>query len=127
MERVLVVDDEEFIAEIITMLVEELSYQAITASNGMDALNKLHSYFPKPALVISDVMMPRMNGLELTRAIKNDNHYRAIPVILMSAAGCPNEPHLADYFLEKPFDLDPVAKLIEHIIGARAYSDYASA
>lgn len=112
MARVLVVGDEDVLVEMVAILLEELGYQPITATNGREALAALAAGPEPPVLIIADVMMPRMNGLELARAVKADPQLRGVPVILMSAAGRPRDDQAADGFIHKPFDLDMLAELI---------------
>jgi two-component system, sensor histidine kinase and response regulator len=115
MRTVLIVDDEDVLVEMLSLLVEDLGFRPLTASNGQDALSLLFNLRELPMLVLSDVMMPKMSGVDLTRHLKVDPKLQHIPVILLSAAGCPKDSHLADYFINKPFDMDDLAKLIEHI------------
>lgn len=86
MAKVMVVDDEDVLLEMLATLIEDLGHQAITATNGQEALALLSSTRESPALVLSDVMMPRMNGVDLARAIKTHPDFQSIPVLLMSAA-----------------------------------------
>jgi two-component system, OmpR family, response regulator VicR len=123
MARVLVVDDEDVLAEMVATLLEELGYQAMTATNGQEALDALEGADEPPALIIADVMMPRMSGSELARALKAHPRLRHVPVILISAAGRPRDDQAADAFLHKPFDLDTLAELIEQ--HARPQSEHS--
>ena len=116
MAKVMIVDDEDVLLEMIVLLIEELGYQAVLATNGQEALAFLSHQSELPALIISDVMMPRMNGVELARAIKTTPGWNTIPIILMSAAGRPRANHVADSFLAKPFELDTLAALIENYV-----------
>ncbi len=116
MAKILVVDDEDSLAEMIGMLVEDLGYQPLYAYNGHEALNCLAQEPQLPDLIISDVMMPQMNGLELVRSLKKHPSYRAIPIILMSAAGAPAEFAQSITFIHKPFDLDLLGDLIEALL-----------
>jgi two-component system sensor histidine kinase/response regulator len=113
MATVLVIDDEDVLLEMIATLIEEAGHRALTATNGAEALDLLHMEKEPPALIVSDVMMPRLNGIELARVIKNDAKLRYVPVILMSAAGRPSHENSADDFLHKPFDLDVLESLIQ--------------
>jgi CheY-like chemotaxis protein len=114
MANVLIVDDEDVLLEMIAALIEEAGYHALIATNGREALSLLQTVPNPPALIISDIMMPHINGVELTRILKNDSRYVHVPVILMSAAGRPSESAIADHFLGKPFDLDRLMSVIAH-------------
>ena len=116
MAKILVVDDEDSLAEMIGMLVEDLGYEALYAYNGREALNCLAHQQTLPNLIISDVMMPQMNGLELVRTLQKHPTYQTIPVILMSAAGAPAEFSQSIAFIHKPFDLDLLGDMIERFL-----------
>ena len=113
MSRVLVVDDENALLTMVAELVEDLGHQPLLATNGQEALNSLRAAVQAPALVITDIMMPCMNGIALAETLKCDPQLRDIPIILMSAAGRPVGSRVADHFLAKPFDLNVLADLIE--------------
>lgn len=114
MVSVLIVDDEDVLLEMIATLMEEAGYAPLEATNGREALAVLDAAPETPAVVISDIMMPHIGGIELTKRLKSDPRYRHVPIILMSAAGRPPESNIADYFLYKPFDLDGLIELVNH-------------
>lgn len=117
---VLIAEDEEPIAQAIAYIVEDLGYTAAIAIHGKQALELARA--SRPALVITDLMMPQMTGAELIRAIHDDAsrlHYRAPPIILMSAAGRQYVDSVgADAFLPKPFDVSQVEALLDHYLHA---------
>jgi CheY-like chemotaxis protein len=113
MARVLVVEDEDALLCMVAELIEDLGHEPVLATDGGEALETLHSASSPPALIITDVMMPRMNGIALIETIKRDMRLRTVPVIMMSAAGRPTGSSVADHFIAKPFDLNMLAKLIE--------------
>ncbi len=117
---VLIAEDEEPIAQAIAYIVEDLGYTAAIAIHGKQALELAR--INRPALVITDLMMPQMTGAELIRAIRDDAsrlHYRAPPIILMSAAGKQYVDSVgADAFLPKPFDVSQVEALLDHYLHA---------
>ncbi|MHB1133968.1 MAG: response regulator [Chloroflexota bacterium] len=110
MARVLVVDDEEYIVDLLSLLLEDDGHEPLRAFNGREALNVMRR--ERPALVIADVMMPLMDGEQLVRAIKEDPQLSKVPVILMSALGNLRRRALADDFIAKPFDLELVRQAI---------------
>jgi|SRR5580658_577318 CheY-like chemotaxis protein len=81
---VLVVEDDFSSLEVLVMLMREEGLQVITASDGEEALERLATE-PGVALVVTDYMMPKLNGIELCRKMRADERFRSIPVILMSA------------------------------------------
>ncbi len=111
MAKVLVVDDEEYIVDLLSLLLEDDGHQPLVAFNGREALEMVRR--ERPALVIADVMMPLMDGEELARAIKGDPTLADTPVVLMSALGLPRRDTPADGFVAKPFDLDLVRRVIQ--------------
>lgn len=116
---VLIAEDEEPIAEAIAMLVEDCGYTPITASNGRQALELARRR--QPALIITDLMMPYLDGDELIAALKGDaarDGYMPPPTILLSAAGLRRmKVSGADVLLPKPFELDELEKLLRRFLG----------
>jgi DNA-binding response OmpR family regulator len=108
---ILVVEDEAPIRELLADIVVDHGHRSLQANNGQDALDVIAR--ERPDLVLSDVMMPLINGAELCRRLKAAVATRSIPVILMSAAGrSVAEGTGADDFLDKPFHLDEVEALL---------------
>lgn len=106
-KRVLLVDDEISSVEVLGMLLAQEGWRVTLASDGQQALARLAE--AAPDLLVSDFMMPRMNGAELVRTLREMPAYRHLPVLLMS--GAPESAlalHALDYqaFLRKPFTLD---------------------
>jgi CheY-like chemotaxis protein len=116
MAKVMVVDDEDVLVDMLAALIEDLGHQPITATNGREALALLSQVADPPALILSDVMMPRMNGVEFAQAVKSHPVLHRVPVILMSAASRPRDPLAADHFVHKPCDLEVIAGLIEQYV-----------
>ena len=81
---ILLVDDEYASLEALALLLRKEGYQIATASDGEDALVRLRER--QPDLVITDYWMPKMDGLELSRRMQEDEHWRSIPLLLTTAA-----------------------------------------
>jgi CheY-like chemotaxis protein len=113
---ILVVDDEFDVAATYGMLFEFHGYRVMTAGNGHDAL-ALAAAEP-PALVMSDFMMPIMNGAELCRRWRADPALAAIPFILTSAGMAQLGDVPYDLFLRKPVPIDYLLKEIERLTQA---------
>ncbi|SFF03274.1 hybrid sensor histidine kinase/response regulator transcription factor [Thermophagus xiamenensis] len=118
---VLVVEDNQ---ELVGFLMEILEdrYQVESALNGKIAMEKLGNF--SPDLVISDIMMPEMDGITFTKKLKTDLNTSHIPVILLtSRSGVKNELKGlmtgADYYIEKPFYPDILVQVIENILNNR--------
>jgi len=113
MMKILVVDDEEQICELLDKFLSQEGYQVITAATGEEALEKLEE--ESPQLVLLDIRMPGMGGIECLRKIKEKNE--KIGVIMTTAVGDTDTIKEAislgvnDYIL-KPIDLDYLGKLI---------------
>lgn len=115
--QILVVDDEATIRDLLRAVLEDEGYEVATASGAGDALAALATL--EPALVLSDVAMPVVSGLELCRRIRARGG--RVPVVLMSASYAPDpaDEHAcgADGFLSKPFDLDQLLQTVTRYAG----------
>jgi CheY-like chemotaxis protein len=119
MKTILVVDDEPDILGALELFLEMEGYRVMTASDGQEAITKLADV--RPDLVLSDVMMPFLNGIELLQHVKSDRGLQNIPVVLMSA-GRPAGwkcGATGDAFLPKPLDLDHLLRTIQQELAKR--------
>jgi adenylate cyclase len=116
---ILVVDDDPVIQKLLSVNFEMEGYRVVTAGDGVEGLERIADDMPD--LVLLDVMMPRMDGLEVVRRLKADVSTSSIPVILLSAKAQATDVSGgldagADDYITKPFDplelLDKVAGLI---------------
>ena len=115
---VLVVDDDPVIVKLLQVNFEMEGYTVITAGDGEEGLTRARA--DHPDIVLSDVMMPKMNGLQMAEQLKADAGTRGIPIILLSAkaqaADVDAGREFADDYVTKPFDplelLDRVARLL---------------
>lgn len=103
MDKILIVDDEKPISEIITYTLENEGYQTVAAFDGEEAMEKFRS--EEPDLVILDLMLPKMNGLEVCREIRKDS---AVPIIMLTAKDSEIDKVVglelgADDYVTKPF------------------------
>jgi len=83
--KVLLVEDSEDTRAVLEMLLKREFYEVVTAEDGFSALEKVFAEMPE--LIISDLMMPRMSGLEMLQKLRNDVRTRDIPVLMLTAAG----------------------------------------
>ncbi len=113
---ILVVDDEPAIAEMLQDILEYEGYQVVTAGNGHEGLACVAKV--RPQLVLSDVMMPGLDGCAFCRALQADPSCRSIPVVLMSAAAAPEAQDGCRYaaFVRRPFDLDALVGMISAVL-----------
>ena len=115
----LVVDDDPVIIRLLEVNFEMEGFTVVTAVDGMDGVEKARA--EKPDIVVSDVMMPKLNGLELCVALKTDDSTSSIPVVLLSAKAQVADIRAgldagADDYVTKPFEpldlIDRVNKLL---------------
>jgi two-component system, sensor histidine kinase and response regulator len=125
-EHVLVVEDSPTQRELVKFILEQNGYRVSTATQGKEALKVVHSVHP--AAVISDILMPEMNGYELCRRIKADKSLRDVPVILLTALNDPKDVIEglecgADNFIVKPFDEQYLLSRLEYMLSNRKLRD----
>jgi CheY-like chemotaxis protein len=118
MATILVVDDEKPVRQFLVAAFEQEGHQVLEAYHGRHALHVLASSSLHPDLVVSDIMMPIVGGVELCSILKADPATADIPVILMSAAHArASAVSSADAVITKPFDLDTLDALIARLLG----------
>jgi CheY-like chemotaxis protein len=105
--RILIVEDTKLLADAIADTLRMEGYDVSISLNGRDALDALEN--TQPDLVITDLVMPKMDGLEFTRRLRGHPRHGAIPVIIISAQvseeiRLAGEQAGANLFIRKPFD-----------------------
>lgn len=127
-KKVLVVDDELDMRTFITTLLETSGFKPIAATDGVEGLEAARSR--KPAVIILDVMMPKLSGISMYRDLKNDPELKDIPVIMLSALSKKTFFHsqevLDEYksekipepaaYIEKPADADELLEAIQNCL-----------
>ncbi|SDG53403.1 response regulator [Pseudomonas abietaniphila] len=118
MTTILIVDDEYLIADILSFALEDEGYLTVTAGSGQKALSILDR--EKPQLIITDYMMPGMNGIELAEAVRAHKTLGQLPMILMSGAqahlGVARPDLFVDVF-DKPFEIQSVLSRVKSLLG----------
>lgn len=104
--RILVVDDETYIVELVKFNLEKEGFRVIVAYDGLSALDIVQEQ--RPDLIILDIMLPNIDGLEVCRHLKSDPNYHTIPIIMLTAKGEEVDTILglemgADDYIKKPF------------------------
>ncbi len=120
---VLVVDDDPVIQGLLRVNFEMEGYGVITADDGVEGLARARQ--DHPDVVVLDVMMPRMDGLEVARALKGDPATAPIPVLLLSAKAQEadlraGEATGADAYVTNPFDPLDLLQRVEALLAAAA-------
>ncbi len=120
-KKIMVVDDNALIRYSISRLLEDNGYSPIEAVDGEDALDKLYGT-DNIAMIITDLNMPRLNGIDLTIRLRQDQAYKFMPVIMMSAelyedAKKSREMAGADELISKPFMSEELIDAVKKYTG----------
>lgn len=119
---ILVADDEEDVRELVTYRLTRSGYHVIGAGDGQEAFELASQRTPD--LMVLDVMMPKLDGYELTRRVRAEEALRSIPVILLTARGQESDVDRgfevgADDYLKKPFNPDELVARVRAVLGRR--------
>ena len=111
MSRILVVDDSETVLNFLRMILESEDYEVATAGNGNEALAKVRQSLPD--LVVTDSIMPGLDGFGLLRELRSDPATEALPVIMLTSGTADDPDHVAreprpDAFVKKSSDFGPL-------------------
>ena len=122
-QKLLIVDDEAHIRMLIGQTLEELEDEGVnffTAENGEQALEIIQA--EKPQLVFLDVMMPKMNGMEVCRKVKKELEMNDVFIVLLTAKGqeldrLKGQEVGADVYMTKPFDPEVILDKAKEVLG----------
>jgi CheY-like chemotaxis protein len=120
---VLIVDDEPQILDMLRSVLEEAGFVVLTADDGEVALSLLQH--TPVALVLTDLMMPQLTGLQLAQQMRSNPQTAAIPVLAMSAVLPPHMPDVFVAAIAKPFELDDLVTSVRQF-GANRERDVSS-
>lgn len=114
--RILIVDDEQPLARILSFAFQNEDYRVELAADGIDCMNKVSTF--EPDAVLMDIMMPKLDGLETIRLLRQNRLHKNIVIVAMSARGAPENQQEAldagaDLFVKKPFQ---VGRLLESVV-----------
>ena len=113
--RILVVDDELDLVSVLRMGLELQGFEVIEAMDGEEGLRRARQ--DHPDLMVLDLMLPKLDGYKVCRALKFDDRFRNLPIIILSARSGDQDRRLAldmgaDFFMTKPYEMDAlVAKI----------------
>lgn len=121
MPKILIVEDERSVSEMLKACLERQGYMVITAENGTKALSWIKEV--KLDLAIVDLGLPDINGMEVCLAIKGNPKTRSMPIMILTG-DVSNESRIkgkleanADLFLNKPIELGDLKKAVENLLG----------
>lgn len=112
---ILVVDDESDLVSVLRFGLEAEGFTVIDAADGEDGLRKAREQHPD--LMVLDLMLPKLDGYKVCRALKFDDRYRAMPILILSARSGEQDRQLAldmgaDEFVTKPYDMHDLIRRI---------------
>ena len=126
MRTILVVDDERHVARVLSVALERAGYAVETARNGKEAVCKLVEL--NPDALLTDIMMPRMNGRELVAVVRNHFPQRQVPIVVMtSSLELEHRDWVKEYgnlhFIEKPVSPRRVIHILDNHFSAKETED----
>lgn len=118
--RVLLVDDEAGLREAVQAYLEDSGFTVETASNATEGWDKLQ--VNTPDVLISDVMMPQVDGYQFLKQVREDPRYKSLPVVFLTARGMTSDRIQGysagvDAYLPKPFDPEELVAIVTNLIG----------
>ena len=121
--RLLLVDDEPGLREAVRAYLEDSDFAVEVASNARDGWELLQQ--TNPDLVISDIMMPQVDGYQFLKQVREDPRYKALPVVFLTAKGMTSDRIQGyqagcDAYLSKPFDPDELVAIVTNLLARRA-------
>lgn len=121
--RLLLVDDEPGLREAVQAYLEDSNFVVEVASNARDGWEILQKQ--NPDLLISDIMMPQVDGYQFLKQVREDPRYKALPVVFLTAKGMTSDRIQGytagcDAYLSKPFDPDELVAIVTNLLARRA-------
>jgi two-component system response regulator VicR len=113
--RILIVDDESDLVSVLRIGLEIEGFTVIDAADGEEGLRRAQR--DKPDLMVLDLMLPKLDGYKVCRALKYDERYRNMPIVVLSARSGEPDRKLAldmgaDAFVSKPYEMSDLVRLI---------------
>src|SRR4030066_2396459 len=115
-KKILVVDDEVDLVETVRFPLEMEGYHVLVSYNGEDALNQARK--ENPDLILLDLILPKLDGYKVCRLLKFDEHYKHIPILMMTAKSQEKDKLMgketgANEYITKPFDMEELKEKIK--------------
>lgn len=119
-KKILIVDDEAELVDLVKIRLEAVGYEVIKAFDGQEGLDK--AKLERPDLILLDIMMPKMDGYKVCGLLKMDARFKTIPVILFSAKAQKEDAQMAkevgaDLYITKPFEAPVLLVKIKELLG----------
>jgi len=119
-KTILIVEDNELDAKLFTQLLEEAGYATVLVKDGGEVLEAVRRH--RPDLIVMDIQLPNVSGLEATRMLKADDAYKAIPVIAVTAFAMKGDEERfldggCDFYISKPFEPADFLERIARFLG----------
>ena len=121
--KILLVDDEPDLVQLVSVRLEAAGYEMAAAFDGQEALEQVKKV--KPALIILDLMLPKLDGYKVCRLLKFDGKYKKIPILIFTARAQEEDIKLAmecgaDAYLTKPFDAQMLLEKLKEMLNQTA-------
>jgi len=118
-KKILIVDDEAQLVEMLKLRLESCGYEALTALDGQVGLDRAKK--DRPDLIILDLMLPKIDGYKICRMLKFDEKYKSIPIVMFSARAQESDEKLgyevgADAYIVKPFESSVLLAKIKELL-----------
>jgi len=125
-KKILIVEDNELNMRLFNDLLEAQGYEIIQARQGIEALKLAHMHFPD--LILMDIQLPEISGLEVTKWIKDDEKLKRIPIIAVTAFAMKGDEQRiresgCEGYIAKPISIVPFLQTIQHHLVASAKKD----
>lgn len=127
--QLLLVDDEPGLREAVKAYLEDEGFTVHVASNAQEGWDLLQRIAPE--LIISDIMMPQVDGYQFLKQLRDDPRYEALPVVFLTARGMTSDRIQGysagvDAYISKPFDPDELVAIVSNILARRAATSKAA-
>ncbi|WP_419787682.1 response regulator [Pseudodesulfovibrio sp.] len=120
-KHVLIVDDSKTVRNLVAFIMKKEGFKVTTAEDGLDGLEKLYSS-PVVDLIVSDVNMPRMDGLTFIKTVREQEAYKDIPIVVLSTEGQDKDIHTgltvgANLYMVKPAQPEKLVRNVKMLLG----------
>ncbi len=120
-KHILIVDDSKTVRNLVAFIMKKEGFRVTTAEDGLDGLEKLYAA-EKVDLIVSDVNMPRMDGLSFIKTIREQEAYRVIPIVVLSTEGQDKDIKIglsigANLYMVKPAQPEKLVRNVKMLLG----------